>query len=191
MANPNPYFSHETACIDDGVQIGKGSKIWHFCHVMGGAKIGENCILGQNIFVGGKAQIGNRVKIQNNVSVYDSVILEDDVFCGPSCVFTNVINPRSFVERKTEYQEIRVKRGATIGANATLICGITIGEFALIGAGAVVTKDVKAYALMAGVPAIQKGWVSKSGVVLDESLICPETGEHYRIINNQLEKIES
>ncbi len=191
MANTDPYFSHKTACIDDGVQIGKGSKIWHFCHVMGGAKIGENCILGQNVFVGGKAQIGNRVKIQNNVSIYDSVILEDDVFCGPSCVFTNVINPRSFVERKTEYQEIRVKRGATIGANATLICGITVGEYALIGAGAVVTKDVKAYALMAGVPAIQKGWVSKSGVVLDENLTCPDTSEQYRIINNQLEIIES
>ncbi len=185
------YFTHETACIDEGAQIGRGTKIWHFCHVMTGARIGENCVLGQNVYVGSKAVIGNRVKIQNNVSVYDSVILEDDVFCGPSCVFTNVVNPRSFVERKTEYKETRVKKGASIGANATLVCGVTVGEYAFIGAGAVVTKDVKPFALMVGVPAAQKGWVSHSGAVLDESLVCPETGEKYRIINDQLEKIEA
>jgi UDP-2-acetamido-3-amino-2,3-dideoxy-glucuronate N-acetyltransferase len=147
-------------------------------------------VLGQNTYVGGKAVIGNRVKIQNNVSIYDSVILEDDVFCGPSCVFTNVANPRSFVERKNEYKETRVKKGASIGANATVVCGVTIGEYALIGAGAVVTKDVKPFALVVGVPAVQRGWVSQSGAVLDESLICPETGEKYQLVNNQLEKIK-
>lgn len=185
------YFAHETAYIDDGALIGAGTKIWHFSHVMSGAQIGAGCVLGQNTYIGGKAQIGNRVKIQNNVSIYDSVILEDDVFCGPSCVFTNVVNPRSFVERKTEYKETRIKKGVSIGANATIVCGVSIGEFAFIGAGAVVTKDVKPYALMMGVPAVQKGWVSQSGAVLDERLVCPETGEKYRISNNQLEKIES
>ena len=182
------YFAHETAYIDNGAEIGTGTKIWHFSHVMSGAQIGKNCVLGQNSYVGGKAKIGNRVKIQNNVSVYDSVILEDDVFCGPSCVFTNVVNPRSFVERKTEYRETLIKRGVSIGANATIICGVTIGEYAFIGAGAVVTKDVKPYALMVGVPALQKGWVSQSGAVLNENLQCPETGEKYQVVNNQLEK---
>lgn len=185
------HFAHETACIDQGSLIGEGTKIWHFCHVMSGARIGTDCVLGQNVYVGGKAVIGNRVKIQNNVSIYDSVIIEDDVFCGPSCVFTNVVNPRSFVERKTEYKETRVKKGVSIGANATLVCGVTIGEYAFIGAGAVVTKDVKPFALMVGVPAIQKGWVSRSGAVLGETLICPETGEKYKVVNNQLEIIES
>ncbi|WP_159522071.1 acyltransferase [Sunxiuqinia indica] len=182
------YFAHETAYIDDGAEIGTGTKIWHFSHVMSGAQIGKSCVLGQNSYVGGKAKIGNRVKIQNNVSVYDSVVLEDDVFCGPSCVFTNVVNPRSFVERKTEYRETRIKEGVSIGANATIVCGVTIGEYAFIGAGAVVTKDVKPYALMVGVPALQKGWVSQSGAVLDENLQCPETGEKYQVVNNQLEK---
>ena len=190
MTETKSYFAHETAIIDEGALIGKGTKIWHFSHVMSGAQIGKDCVLGQNSYVGGKAQIGNRVKIQNNVSIYDSVILEDDVFCGPSCVFTNVVNPRSFVERKTEYKETRIKKGASIGANATIVCGVTIGEYAFIGAGAVVTKDIKPYALMVGVPAIQKGWVSQSGAVLTENLICPETGERYRIVDNQLEKIE-
>lgn len=185
------YFVHETACIDEPVSIGEGTKVWHFCHVMSGAHIGKKCILGQNTYVGGKAVIGNRVKIQNNVSIYDSVILEDDVFCGPSCVFTNVNNPRSFVERKTEYDETVVKKGTSIGANATVVCGVTIGEYAFIGAGAVITKDVKPYALMVGVPAVQKGWVSKAGVVLGEKLICPETGEKYKLVNDQLEIIES
>lgn len=187
MAEIKSYFAHQTAEIDTGAIIGKDSKIWHFSHVMSGAKIGSSCVLGQNVFIGGSAIIGNGVKIQNNVSVYDTVIIEDDVFCGPSCVFTNVINPRAFVERKDEYKETLVKRGATIGANATVICGVTIGEFAMIGAGAVVTKNVKPYALMVGVPAIQTGWVSQSGVVLGKDLICPETNDKYRIVNDQLE----
>ncbi|WP_372774665.1 DapH/DapD/GlmU-related protein [Mangrovibacterium sp.] len=187
---PN-YFTHPSAFVDEGANIGDGTKIWHFCHVMSGARIGNDCVLGQNVYIGGKAVVGKRVKIQNNVSVYDSVILEDDVFCGPSCVFTNVVNPRSFVERKTEYRETRVKKGASIGANATLVCGVTVGEYALIGAGAVITKNVKPYALMVGVPATQKGWVSRSGAILNESLTCPDTGEQYKLVNDQLERIES
>lgn len=183
------YFAHQTVCIDEGAVIGNGTRIWHFSHVMRGAQIGEDCVLGQNVYVGGKAVIGNRVKIQNNVSVYDAVILEDDVFCGPGCVFTNVVNPRAFVERKAEYRETRVMQGATIGANATLVCGVTIGRYAMIGAGAVVTKDVKPFALMVGIPARQKGWVSRSGTVLGDDLVCPETGEKYRLINHQLEII--
>lgn len=191
MTKTKTYFAHDTAVVDDGAIIGEETKVWHFCHVSSGAQIGKNCVLGQNTYVGGKAKIGNRVKIQNNVSIYDSVILEDDVFCGPSCVFTNVINPRSFVERKTEYKETRIKQGVSIGANATIVCGVTLGEYAFIGAGAVVTKDVKPYALMIGVPATQKGWVSQSGEILKEDLVCPETGEKYKVVNNQLEKIES
>ena len=185
------YYAHPTACIDEGAHIGDGTKIWHFCHVMSGARIGEDSVLGQNVYVGGKAVIGKRVKIQNNVSVYDSVVIGDDVFCGPSCVFTNVVNPRSFVERKAEYRETRIHKGVSIGANATLVCGVTVGEYAFIGAGAVVTKNVKAFALMTGVPAVQKGWVSRSGIVLDSRLICPETGERYKVKNEQLELIES
>lgn len=176
-------FIHETACIDQGAKIGAGTKIWHFTHVMPGAVIGENCVLGQNVFVGNKTRIGNGVKVQNNVSLYDAVIIDDDVFCGPSCVFTNVTNPRAFIERKTEYKETRVQKGATIGANATILCGVNIGEYALIGAGAVVTGNVKPYALMLGVPARQTGWVSRCGVVLGPDLVCPETGEKY-ILND-------
>ncbi len=182
-------FIHETACIDPGAEIGEGTKIWHFCHVMSGAKIGKDCILGQNVFVGGKARIGNRVKIQNNVSVYDSVELGDDVFCGPSCVFTNVINPRSEIERKAEFLPTIVKRGVTIGANATILCGITLGEYSFIGAGAVVTGSVKPYALMTGVPARQTGWVSRSGIKLGDDLKCPGTGEKYMIENEQLKPL--
>ena len=181
MANPD-YFSHETAVIDDGAKIGKGTKVWHFCHVSPGAKIGERCVLGQNVYVGGRAVIGNNVKIQNNVSVYDAVILEDDVFCGPSMVFTNVINPRSHIIRKDEYQITRVKKGATLGANSTIICGVSIGEFAFIAAGAVVRHDVPAHALMAGVPAVQKGWMCVCGVKLDpvgSGLKCPTCKEKY------------
>lgn len=185
------YYMHESAIVDKGAEIGLKTKIWHFCHVMPGAKIGEECVLGQNVFVGGKAVIGNRVKIQNNVSVYDAVSIEDDVFCGPSCVFTNVVNPRSFVERKEEFKETIIKKGVSIGANATIVCGVEIGEYAFIGAGAVVTRDVKPFALMLGVPAAQNGWVSKSGAILDSNLICTETKEKYRIVNDQLEIIES
>lgn len=184
-------YIHPTALVDEGAQIGAETKIWHFSHVMAGAQIGERCVLGQNVYVGARAIVGNGVKIQNNVSLYDAVILEDDVFCGPSCVFTNVVNPRSFIERKTNYHETRVKRGATIGANATVICGVTLGEYCLIGAGAVVTKDVKPYALMVGVPAKQTGWVSRAGIVLDQSLKCPETGEKYLEENGNLVFIEN
>ncbi|RKD92577.1 acyltransferase [Mangrovibacterium diazotrophicum] len=180
------FYAHPSACIDEGAHIGTNTKIWHFCHVMPGAQIGRDCTLGQNVFVGGKVRIGNGVKIQNNVSIYDSVVLEDEVFCGPSCVFTNVKNPRAFIERKDEYKPTTVKRGATIGANATIICGTTIGEYAMIGAGAVVTKDIKAHALVVGAPAMQIGWVSRVGITLDESLRCPETGEQYTVVNGEL-----
>lgn len=175
----NKTFIHESAFIDAGAKIGEGTKIWHFCHVMGTAEVGENCVLGQNVFVGSKAKLGNNVKVQNNVSLYEGVVCEDDVFLGPSMVFTNVINPRSSVNRKEEFKKTLVKKGASIGANATIVCGITLGEYCFIGAGAVVTKDVKPFALMVGVPARQKGWVSKSGAILGSNFLCPETGEKY------------
>lgn len=175
----NKLFIHETAVVDDGAQIGNGTKIWHFSHVMGTAQIGENCVLGQNVFIGNQAVLGNNVKVQNNVSVYEGVVCEDDVFLGPSMVFTNVVNPRSAVNRKEEFKKTLVKKGATIGANATIVCGTTLGEYCFIGAGAVITKDVKPFALMVGVPARQKGWVSRSGAILDDDLLCPETGEKY------------
>lgn len=177
----NNIFIHETSVVDAGAKIGSGSKIWHFCHVMGTAEIGENCILGQNVFVGNYVKLGSNVKVQNNVSLYEGVVCEDDIFLGPSMVFTNVINPRSSVNRKNEFKPTLVKKGATIGANATIVCGVTLGEYCFIGAGAVVTKDVKSFALMVGVPARQKGWVSRSGVILGEDLICPETGEKYML----------
>jgi len=164
------YFVHPTAIIDQPAAIGEGTKIWHFCHVMAGAKIGKHCVLGQNVYVGGKAVIGNGVKIQNNVSVYDSVILDDDVFCGPSMVFTNVRLPRSAVSRKDQYEITHVKRGATLGANCTIVCGVTIGEYAFVGAGSVVTKDLPPYALVVGVPARQTGWMCECGEKLDLSV---------------------
>lgn len=186
MSHPN-VFIHPTACIDEPCQIGAGSKIWHFCHVMPHAIIGENCVLGQNVMVASHVRVGNNVKIQNNVSLYTGVELEDDVFCGPSCVFTNVINPRSQINRKSEYRRTLVQRGATIGANATIVCGITIGRYAFIGAGAVVRTSVPDYALMLGVPAIQKGWMSRHGHRLTnpdpEGIFrCPESGWRYREI---------
>lgn len=181
------YYAHETAVLDEGANIGSGTKIWHFSHVMARADVGENCVLGQNVFVGSMVKLGNNVKVQNNVSVYEGVVCEDDVFIGPSMVFTNVINPRSAIERKTEFKTTLVKKGATIGANATIICGINIGEYAMIGAGAVVTKDVKPYALVTGVPARQTGWVSRAGNVLGDDLICPETGEKYNLAGEFLE----
>ena len=159
----NDYQAHPTAVIDEGAVIGKGTKIWHFSHIMSGAVIGENCTIGQNVFVSSDAILGNNVKVQNNVSVFTGVVCEDDVFLGPSCVFTNVLNPRSFISRKEEFRPTLVKRGATIGANATIICGVTIGEYAMIGAGAVVTKDVPDYALIVGNPGKQIGWVDKEG----------------------------
>jgi UDP-2-acetamido-3-amino-2,3-dideoxy-glucuronate N-acetyltransferase len=184
------YFVHESACVDEGAKIGKGTKVWHFTHIMPGARVGERCSIGQNVNIGSKAVVGNGVKIQNNVSVYDSVIIEDDVFCGPSCVFTNVSNPRAFVERKTEYLKTRVKKGASIGANATVVCGVTLGEYCFIGAGAVVTKDVPAYALMVGVPAKQKGWVSREGEILGPDLSCPRSGEKYEIRDGMLAPVK-
>jgi UDP-2-acetamido-3-amino-2,3-dideoxy-glucuronate N-acetyltransferase len=159
------YFVHESSYVDEGAQIGKGTRIWHFSHIMSGAVIGEECSIGQNVNIAGGAVIGNRVKIQNNVSVYDKVVLEDDVFCGPSCVFTNVINPRAFVERKDEYKTTLVKTGATIGANATIVCGITLGRYSFTGAGAVVTKDIPDYALVYGNPAKICGYVNESGEI--------------------------
>ena len=181
------YQVHETAIVDDGATIGEGTRIWHWVHVCGGAVIGRDCRLGQNVFVGNRVRIGNGCKIQNNVSVYDDVTLEDDVFCGPSMVFTNVYNPRAFIERKEEYRPTHVGRGATLGANCTLICGITVGAYAFIGAGAVVTKDVPPYALMVGIPAKQIGWMSEHGEQLDLPLegegeaVCPATGLRYHL----------
>jgi len=181
------YFAHPTAIVDNGSQIGKDTKVWHFSHVMPGAVIGENCIIGQNVFIANGVTVGNGVKIQNNVSLYTGVIVEDDVFLGPSMVFTNVINPRSFIERKSEYRQTFIRKGVTIGANATIICGNEIGEYAFVGAGAVVTKSVNCYALVFGNPAVQKGWVSRNGHKLifnaENIAICPETGEIYTIEN--------
>jgi UDP-2-acetamido-3-amino-2,3-dideoxy-glucuronate N-acetyltransferase len=170
------FFVHESSYVDDGAHIGKGTKVWHFSHVMPGAVIGERCNLGQNVVVMPGTRIGNNVKIQNNVSIYEGVELEDDVFCGPSCVFTNVRNPRSHVSRKHEYQRTLVRRGATIGANATIICGVTLGEYAFIGAGAVVTSDAPAYALMVGVPARRVGWMCQCGEQLAVSAGAAECG---------------
>jgi UDP-2-acetamido-3-amino-2,3-dideoxy-glucuronate N-acetyltransferase len=177
------FFVHESSYVDAGAQIGKGTKVWHFCHVMPGAVIGERCNLGQNVVVMPGVRIGNNVKIQNNVSIYEGVVLEDDVFCGPSCVFTNVINPRSHVSRKTEYLPTLVKRGASIGANATVVCGATIGEYAFIGAGAVVRGDVAPFSLMLGVPARRAGWMCQCGVrleVSDGAATCRSCGSRYR-----------
>ena len=183
---------HPTAIVDEGAQIGEGSRVWHWVHVCGGARIGKGVSLGQNVFVGNQVVIGDRCKIQNNVSVYDNVTLEEGVFCGPSMVFTNVYNPRSLIERKNEYRNTLVKRGATLGANCTIVCGITIGEFAFIGAGAVVNKDVKPYALMVGVPARQVGWMSEYGEQIPLPLqgegryTCPHSGEAYVLQGQQL-----
>lgn len=188
------YYAHETAILDEGCQIGKNTKIWHFVHVMPQAVIGENCVLGQNVMVANRVAIGNNVKIQNNVSVYEGVTCEDDVFLGPSMVFTNVINPRAFIERKNEFRPTLVKRGATIGANATVICGCTIGQYALIGAGAVVTHDVPDYALVTGNPARVCGWVSEYGHRLefnDKGLAqCPESGQQYQLSDNQVQRVK-
>ena len=189
------FSKHETAIIDEGAQIGNGTRIWHWVHVCSGARIGDDCTLGQNVFVGSKAEIGNRVKIQNNVSVYDDVILEDDVFCGPSMVFTNVYNPRSEFPRKNEYQKTVVKKGATLGANCTIVCGITIGQYAFIGAGAVVNADVADFSLMVGVPARQIGWMSRFGEQLDipmhgqATVKCLHTNDIYRLNGATLELI--
>lgn len=188
------FFVHESSYIDDGCEIGKGSKIWHFSHIMSDSQLGENCNIGQNVVISPKVKLGNNVKIQNNVSVYSGVICEDDVFLGPSMVFTNILNPRSAVIRRDSYVETIVKKGASIGANATVVCGNIIGEYSLIGAGAVVTKDVPAYALLVGNPARQIGWVSEYGHKLnfDEEnvAICPESGQEYRLDNNRVKRMK-
>lgn len=188
---------HPSAIVDQGAQIGEGSRVWHWVHVCSGAKIGRDVSLGQNVFVGNKVIIGDRCKIQNNVSIYDNVTLDEGVFCGPSMVFTNVYNPRSLIERKSEYRNTVVKKGATLGANCTIICGCTIGEYAFIGAGAVINKDVKAYALMVGVPAKQIGWMSEFGEQIPLPLegegeyICPHSNQKYMLSKNQLQRVNS
>ncbi|MDF1571695.1 MAG: DapH/DapD/GlmU-related protein [Bacteroidales bacterium] len=193
MTQEKTYFAHETAVIDDGCRIGEGTKIWHFSHVMTGAVIGKKCNLGQNVVVSPDVVLGDNVKVQNNVSIYTGVICEDDVFLGPSMVFTNIVNPRSAVIRRDQYLETRVGRGASIGANATIICGNPIGAWSFIGAGAVVTREVLPYALVVGNPSRQVGWMSKYGHRLefgeDGTAMCPESGEKYELKNNQVKKI--
>ena len=186
------YTKHETAIIDQGAQIGNDTRVWHWVHICGGAQIGEKCSLGQNVFIGNRVVIGNNVKIQNNVSVYDNVSLEDDVFCGPSMVFTNVYNPRSAVTRKDEYRDTLVRKGATLGANCTIVCGVTIGEYAFVGAGSVINKNVPDFALMVGVPAKQIGWMSRFGERMELPLqgeaqyVCPNTSDRYMLKNGKV-----
>lgn len=186
---------HETAIVDEGATVGDGTRIWHFCHISSGATIGQHCSFGQNVFVANNVTIGDNVKVQNNVSIYDNVSLEDDVFCGPSMVFTNVYNPRSHVSRKEEYRDTRVLRGATLGANCTIVCGVTIGRFAFVGAGAVVNGDVPDFALMVGVPARRIGWMSAAGLRLslpssgEGEAECPETGIRYRLAGERIEEL--
>ncbi len=188
------YYVHPSSIIDEPVEIGENTKIWHFCHVMPGAKIGKDCSFGQNVFVGSRVVIGNNVKVQNNISIYDNVFIEDDVFCGPSMVFTNVVNPRSHISRKHEYMDTHVRRGASIGANATVVCGATLGEYCFVGAGAVVSKDVPPYALVVGVPARVIGWMCHCGIRLklpaatEDSVqtVCPNCGSQYELTTSGL-----
>lgn len=192
MSNSTTYFSHETAIIDKGCIIGDGSKVWHFSHLMEGAKIGENCNIGQNVFIANDVVLGNNVKVQNNVSLYSGVQCEDDVFLGPSMVFTNVKNPRSAIVRKDEFQETIIRKGVTIGANATIVCGTSIGKFAFVAAGAVITKNVVDYALMKGVPAKQDGWISEFGEKLEfenDIATCKATKDQYKLENGNCQKI--
>jgi UDP-2-acetamido-3-amino-2,3-dideoxy-glucuronate N-acetyltransferase len=183
----DPVSIHPSAIVDEGARVGAGSRVWHFVHISAGARISERCSFGQGVYVGNDVQIGNNVKVQNNVSVYDAVTIEDDVFCGPSMVFTNVYNPRSAVVRKNEYRRTLIRQGATLGANSTIVCGITVGQYAFVAAGAVVNRDVKPFALMAGVPAKQIGWMSRAGLRLDlplsgnASATCPESGKSYQL----------
>jgi UDP-2-acetamido-3-amino-2,3-dideoxy-glucuronate N-acetyltransferase len=185
------YFVHESSYIDEGVEIGDGTKIWHFSHILSNTKIGKNCSFGQNCVVGANVKVGDGVKVQNNISIYDGVEIEDDVFLGPSCVFTNVINPRAFIQRKAEFKKTLLKKGCSIGANATIVCGVTIGEYALIGSGAVVTRDVKAHALMVGVPAHQIGWVGIAGGTLKFiGGVAEDRFAKYEIVNKNLKVIK-
>lgn len=189
------YFVHESSYIDEEVTIGSGTKIWHFCHVLKNSFIGQNCVLGQNVMVGPNVKIGNNVKLQNNISVYDGVEIEDDVFCGPSMVFTNVVNPRSFIERKNEFRKTLIKKGASLGANCTIVCGITVGRYAFVGAGAVVVTDVPDYALVLGVPATIKGWMCKCGITLQkvipgQKIKCNSCGNTYQLMNDHLRVIK-
>ena len=183
------YYVHESSYVDDGAVVGDGTKIWHFSHIQAGARIGSSCVLGQNVNVGSDAVIGDNVKVQNNVSIYDGVTLEDDVFCGPSVVFTNVVNPRSHVSRKHEFRATLVRQGATLGANCTVVCGVTIGRFAFVGAGAVLTRDVPDHALVRGSPARQEGWICRCGAKLepvDARATCKECGDRYALANDRL-----
>jgi len=194
MAPMTDFWAHPTALVDEPASIGSGTKIWHFCHVMSGAQIGARCSLGQNVFVGARAIVGANCKIQNNVSLYDAVVLEDDVFVGPSAVFTNVVNPRAFIERKREYRQTVIRRGATIGANATVVCGHEVGAYAFVAAGAVVTRDVPPHALVKGVPARPAGWVCRCGTVLVDGagvLRCPDCQSRYRLSGGGLEEAGS
>ena len=189
------YYQHETAVVDEGAEIGRDSRVWHFVHVCAGAKIGRAVSLGQNVFVGNRVVIGDRCKIQNNVSVYDNVYLDDEVFCGPSMVFTNVYNPRSGIERKDQYRDTRIKKGATLGANCTVICGVTVGQYAFVGAGAVVNHSVTDYALVVGVPGVQIGWMSEFGEQLemplsgDAEAVCSASGDRYRLVDGICRKL--
>lgn len=197
MKNIKECSIHPTALVDSGAQIGHSTKIWHWTHISSGAKIGKDCSIGQNVFVGGKADIGNNVKVQNNVSIYDNVIIEDNVFCGPSMVFTNVINPRSEISRKEEYKITIIRNGATLGANCTIVCGTVIGEYAFIGAGTVVNKNIKPFALVVGVPAVQKGWMSAYGERISLDLYgdgewkCPKTGDIYQLKDGKMSRQKS
>ena len=179
-------YIHPTSIVDDGATIGRETKVWHFCHISSEAIIGNNCTIGQNVFVGNGSVIGNNVKIQNNVSLFDGVILEDDVFCGPSMVFTNVLNPRAAIDRKLEFKKTIIRQGTTIGANATIICGVEIGKYAFIGAGSVITKNVAPHALVFGVPGKQCGWVSHNGEILKSDLFCSSSNKQYKLVNNRL-----
>ena len=183
------FYAHNTAVVDEGCTIGEGTKIWHFSHIMPNCEIGEGCNIGQNVVISPEVRLGNNVKVQNNVSIYDNVILENNVFCGPSSVFTNVINPRSFIERKNEYRTTIVKEGASIGANATIVCGVTLGKYCFIGAGAVVTKDIPDYALIYGVPAMIRGWVCECGEKLDKEYKCNRCNKKYKKEGNRLKEI--
>jgi UDP-2-acetamido-3-amino-2,3-dideoxy-glucuronate N-acetyltransferase len=189
MKNKQAVFVHESSYVDEDVEIGEGTKIWHFCHVLSGARIGENCSFGQNVSIAGQTQIGDNVKVQNNVSIYEGLVIEDDVFLGPSCVLTNVSNPRSQVQRKSLYEKTLLRRGCSIGANATIVCGVTIGRYAFVAAGAVVAKSVPDYAFMVGVPARQQGWMSRHGHVMHQVdgeavMVCPESKLRYQLVES-------